>query len=78
MERIPVSTFKATCSARMERVRQTRQPLLITKRGIPIAQVLPPPVETLKASAFWSMAGRAVEIGDIVAPLDEEEREVLR
>ncbi len=78
MDTIAVSKFKATCLARLERVRQTGRPLLITKRGVVIAQVLPPPPPESPGSGFGVMAGRAVELGDIVAPLDEGEWEAMR
>lgn len=77
MDTIAVSKFKATCLARLERVRQTGRPLLITTRGVVIAQALPPPREP-GAGAFGVLAGRAVGPCDIVAPLDEEEWESLR
>jgi prevent-host-death family protein len=78
METIPVSKFKATCLARLERVRQTGRPLLITKRGVPIAQVLPPPPGEAPVSGFGVMAGTVVEHGDLLAPLDETDWEALR
>ena len=77
LESIPVSKFKATCLARLERVRQTGRPLLITRRGVAIAQVVPPPPD-VPHSGFAAMAGTAQEHGDLVAPLDEAEWEVLR
>jgi prevent-host-death family protein len=78
METLPVSKFKATCLAALERVRQTGRPLLVTKRGVPIAQVLPPPAPLAPGSRFGAMAGWATESGDIVAPLDESDWEALR
>lgn len=78
MESVPVSKFKATCLARLERVRQTGRPLLITKRGVPIAQVVAPPPPDLPRSGFGFMAGTVVEHGDILAPLDEAEWEAMR
>lgn len=77
METVSVSEFKATCLARLERVRKTGTPLLITKRGVPIAQVTAPPPDSPR-TGFGVMAGTAVIHGDIVAPLDETEWEVLR
>lgn len=73
-----VSEFKARCLAALERVRQTGQPLLITKRGKPIAQVIPAPFEPAAKSAFGCMAGTMEIDGDIVEPLPEEEWEALR
>lgn len=73
-----VSRFKATCLAALERVRKTGRPLLITRRGKPIAQVVPPPRAPQKDSAFGSMRGTAEELDDIVEPLPEEAWDALR
>ncbi len=78
MDTIAVSKLKATCLERLERVRQTGRPLLVTKRGVPIAR----PAATCSAailevgSASWPAT--VTEVGDIVAPLDETDWEVLR
>lgn len=73
MEQIAVSKFKATCLSVMERVRKTRKPVLVTRFGVPIAQVTPPP--KAKRSSGWrgSMIGTAEIVGDIVGPITTEE-----
>ncbi len=77
METIAISKFKATCLALLDRVKKTGQPLLITKRGEPVAQVVPPdPPEPLAGSAFGSMAGSLEILGDIVEPSGEGDWEV--
>ena len=74
MEAIAISRFKATCLALIERVRKTGQPLLVTRRGVPVAQVLPPPPpEPPKSSRFGCMRGTAEQLGDIVSPLRDED-----
>jgi prevent-host-death family protein len=78
MDTIAVSKFKATCLERLERVRQTGRPLLVTKRGVPVAQILPPPAPEPPLSGFGVMVGTVTEMGDILAPLDETDWEVLR
>ncbi|MCP3997614.1 MAG: type II toxin-antitoxin system Phd/YefM family antitoxin [bacterium] len=79
METIAISRFKATCLSLLERVRNTGEPILVTKRGTPIAQVLPPPPpEPVKKSAFGCMRGTTRQLGDIVAPVAEGDWEVLR
>ena len=68
-----ISQFKATCLAVLERVRKTGQPLLVTKRGEPIAQVLPPPPPApAEESRFGCMRGTLEIVADIVQPLPEE------
>lgn len=79
MEALAISKFKATCLAVLERVRKTGQPVLITRRGIPVAQVVPPPPpEPASKSAFGCMAHRVGKIGDAVTPLPEEDWEALQ
>jgi prevent-host-death family protein len=78
MMTVAVSKFKATCLALLERVRKTGEPILVTKRGVPIAQVVPPPPPEPKESAFGALKGTAEEIEDIVEPLPAEEWEALR
>lgn len=79
METIAISKFKATCLALLDRVRKTGQPLLITKRGEPIAQVLPPPpAEAPEGSTYGCMKGTIEILGDIVEPLGTEDWEVFR
>lgn len=69
MEEVSISTFKATCLAVLERVRRTGQPILITRRGRPIAEVFPP--SPAPAGKPWlgsgSHTGR-IE-GDLVEPV---------
>jgi len=71
--RLPRATL-----ARLERVRQTGRPLLITRRGVPIAQIVAPPTPESPVTGFGVMAGTVVEHGDILATLDESEWEALR
>ncbi len=79
IESMAISHFKATCLAVLERVRQTGQPLLVTKRGRPVAQILPPPSpESAGESRFGCMKGKIEFLGDIVEPLPEEDWEALR
>ncbi len=79
MEKIPASKFKATCSAVLERVRRTRKPVLITKDGEPLAQIVPAPRAKRSKRKLGEMAGTARILGDIVSPAtDELDWEALR
>ncbi len=77
VDTLPISRFKATCLAAIERVRKTGRPLVITKRGVPVAQVVPAPAPTPEGSAFGTLQGTAEELGDIVEPLAESDWEAL-
>lgn len=68
MPSIAISKFKATCLARIEEVRRTGRPLIITKKGIAVAQVIPPPLASRKKSWLGCMAGSARITGDVVSP----------
>ena len=41
MERVLISEFKARCIQLIKRVQATRQPLIVTLRGHPMAKVIP-------------------------------------
>lgn len=78
-EKIAVSKFKATCLAVLERVRRTGKPIVVTKYGEPIAEVIPPSPPDRDAGWLGSMRGTVRYVGDIVSPaLDPEEWEALR
>ena len=40
---VPAGEFKAKCLNLIDEVAETRKPLVITKRGKPVAQVVPMP-----------------------------------
>ncbi len=42
-ETVSISDFKARCLAILDRVKKTGQPVIVTRRNEPIAQVVPPP-----------------------------------
>ena len=74
METLSVSKFKATCLSVLEEVKTKRKKVCITKRGVPIAQVIPVSSKEkgvpLKAAVSF--------IGDIVSPVAEDEWEVQK
>lgn len=78
LEEVAVSDFKARCLAILERVRTTGRPVLVTKRGEPLAQILPPPKPMPPNSPYGCMAETAFEVAEIVEPYGDEDWEVLR
>ena len=65
---VSISEFKATCLARLERVRRTGRRLLVTKRGTPIAEVVPPTVAGRSSGWLGSASGAGRITGDLVVP----------
>jgi prevent-host-death family protein len=68
VETMPISEFKATCLSVLERVRRTGTPIVITRRGEPIAEVVPPSNASAGAGWLGIMRGTAVIAADLVAP----------
>jgi prevent-host-death family protein len=76
---LAISEFKATCLAVLEEVRASGEPVLVTKRGEPIAEVVPPSRPAGGKRRLGGMVGTARITGDIVSPVvAEDEWEVLR
>jgi prevent-host-death family protein len=70
---VPATKFKAQCLELMDRVAEGRKTYVITKRGKPVAKLVPadPPRKT---SIFGCMADRTEFIGDIEKPLWTDEQ----
>ncbi len=67
-ETVSISEFKATCLARLERVRRTGRRLVVTRRGEPVAEVLPPsPARAERWLGSGGQTGRIV--GDLLQPV---------
>ncbi len=71
MKKIAAGEFKARCLALMEDVRSTRQPIMITKRGKPVAKLVP--VASEKDDWIGRLKGVIKIVGDIESPIDEWE-----
>jgi len=74
MKKIPAVQFKARCLSIMDRVQKTGESVLITKRGKPVARLLPATTEP--EDVFGYMAGKVKIVGDIVGsitPLEDWE-----
>lgn len=67
MKTMAAGDFKARCLRVMEQVKSTRTPVVITKRGKPIAKLVPvdPPEEWVPGR----LAGKIEILGDIVSPI---------
>ncbi len=63
---IPAGQFKSQCLAILDRVAESRESVVVTKRGRPVARVVP-----LEQQSPKSLRGSVRERGDIVASLGE-------
>jgi prevent-host-death family protein len=73
MEVITISQFKATCLAVMDRVKRTGHPVLVTRRGEPVAIIDPPPLPQKKQSWLGSFRSKGRIVGNVVSPVVTED-----
>jgi prevent-host-death family protein len=66
---VSAAQFKANCLRLMDEVAQQRRPITITKRGKPVAKLVP--VEEEPIDLFGYMAGTATICGDIISPIED-------
>jgi prevent-host-death family protein len=66
---IAAGEFKSKCLKLLDEVAETRETLVITKHGKPVAQVVPMPAEK---NIVGSMKGSVLWMGDIISPTDVE------
>jgi len=70
MRTISASEFKARCAVLLKEVHSTREPVLITKRGKPVARLVP----AGKPGKFIGrLKGIFKIVGDIESPVDPPE-----
>ena len=67
MRTIPAGKFKATCLRLMDEVRTTREPVLITKKGRPVAKLVP--AESQPEDIFGCLKDEFKIVGDIESPI---------
>lgn len=67
MKKIAAGKFKAQCLKVMEQVRTTREPVLITKRGQPLAKLVP--AEKTSDDFIGRLEGIVTIVGDIESPI---------
>jgi len=73
METLAFSKFKDTCLSVLERVRRTGEPVLATRFGEPVAEVVPPSVHERPRQWLGSFRERGEILGDIVSPAGSED-----
>jgi len=69
MKTMPAGQFKARCLKVMDEVQSTREPVIITKKGRPVAKLVPagaPPDDFL-----GKLSGVMRIVGDITQPIED-------
>jgi prevent-host-death family protein len=66
---VAAGQFKATCLALLDEVHRERKEIIITKRGKPVARLVP--VEDTVPEIFGRMKGTIEILGDIISPIGE-------
>ena len=76
MSEMGAADFKAHCLQVIEKVRRTRRPVTITKRGVPFVKLVP--VDVPARLVLGALQGRFSTTGDLVSsPLSDREWKAL-
>ena len=70
MNEISAAAFKAKCLTLMDNVQSTRRPLVITKRGKPVAKLVP--IDEPKDDFIGRLKGAFEIVGDLDADPAED------
>lgn len=66
MKKIAAGAFKANCLSIMDEVQAKKETVVITKRGKPVAKLVP--VEGHSDDLFDSLRGKVTIVGDVISP----------
>ncbi len=66
---VPAAEFKAHCLRLLDEVEKSGQALVVTKRGRPVARVMP--ISSRKVSLLGCLKGSIEICGDLVEPTGE-------
>jgi len=69
MKTMPAGQFKARCLKVMDQVQSTREAVVITKKGRPVAKLVPASEES--EDFLGKLAGTMKIVGDITQPIEE-------
>ena len=67
MKTMPAGKFKVHCLAVMDEVQSKREAVIITKRGKPVAKLVP--VGNEKDEIYGFLKGKGKILGDVVSPV---------
>ena len=67
MKKMAAGVFKSKCLKVMDEVQAKREAVIITKRGRPVAKLVP--VDAEANDIFGFLAGKIEIVGDVVSPI---------
>ena len=67
MRTMAAGVFKTKCLAVMDEVQSKRETVVITKRGKPVAKLVP--IDSAKDDIYGYMKGKMTITGDVVGPI---------
>jgi prevent-host-death family protein len=67
LKTMPAGAFKVHCLRVMDEVQSKREAVIITKRGKPVAKLVP--IEKEKDEIFGFLKGKVKVLGDVVSPI---------
>ena len=71
MPEIAISEFKAKCLSLLDQVSKTKAPLRVTRRGKPLADIVPASSDREQRDWIGSMSGSMEIRGDVISPVIE-------
>ena len=71
MKRMAAATFKARCLSVIKQVQSTGEPVVVTKRGVPLVKVVP--IRPRKDDIFGFLQDEVRIVGDIESPIPDWE-----
>ena len=70
MKTVEESEFEAKCLQIIGEVASTGEPVMITKNGVPVTELIP--ARRKPKTLFGCMKGSVTYIGDVISPVDME------
>jgi prevent-host-death family protein len=68
MKTVAISEFKSKCLALIKKMDKTKEPMIITKNGKPVAKLVP----FKSDNNLEALRGKVEYYGDIMSPIDED------
>ena len=73
IQEIAISKFRAKCLSLLQELSKTKTSLRVTRRGKPMADIIPASSEAQERSWIGSLSGSIDIVGDIVSPVTDIE-----